>query len=125
DPERQAQELLNFATSVASSPVLFYQGDPDLLMVSRHRDALGRSFRFIVPGAELVEDLVDKARFLLLARRLELPVPSSCHLRPAREETPTGLKMPLVVKPLVRRSDVWGGVIGEAKATRVQTQAEL
>jgi predicted ATP-grasp superfamily ATP-dependent carboligase len=67
-PGAQVQALLRFAESTESPPVLLYQGDPDTLMISRHRDVLGERFRFVIAGATLVEDLVDKARFVALAQ---------------------------------------------------------
>jgi predicted ATP-grasp superfamily ATP-dependent carboligase len=105
--------------------VLFYEGDPDTLMISRHREALGERLRFVIARATLVEDLVDKARFVALARRLELPIPPSHHLRPAEEPFPDGLAPPLVIKPLTRRSDVWDDFGGGAKACRVDTTDAL
>src|SRR5262245_50882800 len=55
-------------------PVLFFEEDAQLLLVSRHRDRLARTFRFAIADRELVEDLVDKSRFHALAERLGLPV---------------------------------------------------
>jgi D-aspartate ligase len=124
-PEAQVQVLERFGATAAARPVLFYQGDPDTLMVSRFRDVLGRHFRFVVPEADLVEDLVDKARFVALAERLGLPVPSAQHLRPAADGLPNGLGLPLVIKPLIRRTDTWEGVADGAKACRVETADQL
>jgi D-aspartate ligase len=125
DPESQVRALVDFGASAASPPVLFYQGDPDALMVSRFRDVLRRWFRFVVPDGDLMEDLVDKARFTALARRLDLPVPAARHLRTAEDQAPDDLVLPLVVKPLIRRSDTWEGLTGGAKALRVETRDEL
>src|SRR5215208_39397 len=69
DPEGAVSQLLEFAGRQHEKPVLFYDGDWDLLLVSRHRDRLGEAFHFVVPDAELVEDLVDKARYQALAER--------------------------------------------------------
>jgi D-aspartate ligase len=55
--------------------VQFYEGDWGLLLVSRHRAELADAYSFVLPTAQLVEDLVDKARFERLALRLNLAVP--------------------------------------------------
>jgi predicted ATP-grasp superfamily ATP-dependent carboligase len=62
-------------------PVVFCQGDNDLLALSRHRAVLAPHARFALPAAALVEDLVDKLRFAALAARCALPVPRTMALR--------------------------------------------
>jgi hypothetical protein len=79
DAERPAEDLvaalLEFAERKEQPPVLFYSADWNLRLVSQFRDRLQRSFRFVLPDGELVENLVDKSRFQALAAKLELPVP--------------------------------------------------
>ena len=73
--EALVEMLMRFGSAQPEPPVLYYQQDAQLLMVSRQRERLSKAFRFVVPDAELVEDFVDKARFQILAERLDLPVP--------------------------------------------------
>ena len=68
DPEAMVASLLALASHQRELPVLYYDNDSDLLLVSRHRERLACGFRFVMPSAELVEDLVDKGRFQALAR---------------------------------------------------------
>jgi predicted ATP-grasp superfamily ATP-dependent carboligase len=126
-PEALVELLLRFAKDQPDPPVLFYEEDRDLLLVSRHRARLAEAFRFVVPEAGLVEDLVDKSRFDSLARRLGLPVPPGLRLHPAREPLPSelGLAFPLVLKPLTRRPDRWDPIAHAAKALRVDTRGAL
>src|SRR6266568_1238341 len=74
DAWEQPVELLEllerFAAGQREPPVLFYEEDRDLLLLSRHRERLRRHFRFVMPEAALVEKLVDKCRFQALAQRL-------------------------------------------------------
>jgi D-aspartate ligase len=123
----QVAELLRFARGRRSPPVLFYGGDAELLIVSEHRAALGAAFRFVLPDARLVEQLVRKDRFLELARRLGLPVPASVVLRPGREPPPRDLELrfPALVKPVTRRDGTWQRAAGRAKAVRVETAGGL
>ena len=132
DPLREAEALLKalleFARTVDEPPVLFYQGDEDTLFVSRFRSELAPHYRFVIPDASLVEDLIDKDRFEAFARRLSLPVPSSTTLRP---DTPPsaelGITFPALVKPIARQlsTDSWRSLAGHAKAVQVASLDEL
>ena len=106
--------------------MLFYQEDRELLLVSRYRDRLARCFRFVLPAAHVVEDLVDKGRFQLLARRLRLPVPRAEILQTWSAATgQLDLRFPLIIKPLTRRTDRWTPIGGAAKAIPVPSAAAL
>lgn len=123
EPEALIDRLEQFARTQPEPPVLYYEEDRDLLLVSRYRARLAQVMRFVVPEAELVEDLVDKSRFQDLAKRLALPVPACRRLRPAQESyaQDLGLRYPLIVKPLTRRTDSWVPIAGSNKALRVDT----
>lgn len=118
-----ADMLLRFGTVQQERPVLFFEEDSHLLFVSRYRERLGQAFRFILPEVPLVEDLVDKARFQILAERLSLPVPASRRIHPSPGSTPVSLdlRFPVVIKPLRRRSP-WDQIAGSNKAIEVATE---
>ena len=131
DPWNEADELVEtlicFARTQAEPPVLFYESDGELLLISRHRERLSKAFRFVIPDQTLVEDLVDKERFQKLAERLTLPVPPARRLlteEPLNADN-LGLRFPLIVKPLTRRPELWRAVVDEGKALRVNTPVEL
>ena len=119
------ERLLEFGRAQPEPPVFYYDGDADLLLLSRHRARLREAFRFVVAEAELVETLVDKARFQALAEQLELPVPSARRLS-AADEPPSAvdLRFPVVVKPLTRQDESWKP-LAEAKAIHVESPAAL
>jgi D-aspartate ligase len=126
-PDELVEILTGFAAAQPEPPVLFYEEDRELLVVSRYRDVLRRRFRFVIADATLVEDLVDKSRFQALASRLGLPVPPAQALDPAAGALPrdVSLRFPLVIKPLTRRTDRWAPVGGTGKAIDVATPAAL
>jgi D-aspartate ligase len=125
-PEELVERLIRFASAEEEKPVLYYEGDWDLLVVSRYRERLSEVFRFVVPEATLVEDLVDKARFRALGNRLRLPVPRSVPVSPAQAPPDEiDLSFPLIIKPLTRQSQTWEPFAGAAKAVRVETPADL
>src|SRR5947199_5368389 len=126
-PEAQVDVLVRFAEAQPEPPVLYYEEDRELLLVSRFRDRLARAFRFVVADADRVEALVDKARFQALPPRLDLPVPRAHVLHPEVEPCPAELavRLPCIVKPLTRRVDRWEPVGSGAKAIRVDTLSVL
>ena len=126
EPERLVDRLLDFASKQLERPVLYYDGDWDLLLVSRYRETLSEGFRFVVPEANLVEDLVEKDRFQALAERLDLPVPRARRLTVIDGTFPheLGLSFPLILKPLTRQHELWRP-LSTAKAMRVDERSDL
>jgi D-aspartate ligase len=119
-PEEMVDRLVQHAAGAQERPVLFYQGDADQLMVSRFRDRLAPTFRFVIADAELCEDLVDKARFVELSERTGLDVPATFVLQPGMALPPaSALRFPLIAKPTLRRTSDWKPIAGAAKAVRI------
>jgi D-aspartate ligase len=132
-PAIALRRLCGFAKRCEEPPVLFYQGDDELLLVSRGRDALKTCFRFVLPPAELVEDTVDKVRFAALAERVGLPVPRTLVL-PRGEASAAAIArwrwFPAVLKPAHRNgwytSPLHAELVGDnRKAIRIGDRAEL
>jgi D-aspartate ligase len=126
EPAAFTSSLVEWAQSQDAPPTLFYDGDWDLLAISRGRDELAPSLRFVVAGAELVEDLVDKARFAVLSERLGLPVPPGRVLRPGTSSADDAAEVgfPAVVKPLTRQHETWRPIV-RSKVARVASRSEL
>jgi D-aspartate ligase len=120
--------LVDFAQRHEERPELFYQNDPSVLAISRHRDTLAEHFAFVVPDAELVEDLVDKARFTRLASRLDLPIPRTVIIQGGAHSPEIGdVSFPVIVKPVLRKgvNEIWFPVAGRAKASLAGSAAEF
>jgi CelD/BcsL family acetyltransferase involved in cellulose biosynthesis len=114
------EALERFGGAQREQPVLFYEEDAQLLLLSRHRERLAKSFRFVIADAALVEDLLDKARFQDLAQRFGLPVPQARHFHPvATEPGDLDVAFPVVIKPLTRL-ERWNDVFGLRKALEVK-----
>src|SRR5215211_6367633 len=106
NPEPLLSKLVAAAERQTQRPVLFYQHDPQLLFVSRNRDVLSQHFRFVMPDAAHVENLVDKGQFQGMAEVLELPVPPGKVVAAAVGVVlpDLGIPFPVVAKPLWRNS---------------------
>ncbi|MFL5938401.1 MAG: ATP-grasp domain-containing protein [Gaiellaceae bacterium] len=125
EPARLVERLAAWAETQQVPPTLFYEEDRDLVAISRQRDRLA-AFHFLLPPADLVEDLVDKARFAGLAERVGLPAPAARVVQASGPPPDLQLRFPLILKPLTRRAfDRWHAVAGGAKAVTVDDAAEL
>jgi D-aspartate ligase len=101
--------------------------------VSRAREALEPHMRFILPPADLVEDLADKVRFAALAARLSLPVPPTQVVlrgRAARSALTEWSHFPCVLKPAMRTHWFDSPLVARTsgtnqKAVRIENRAEL
>lgn len=124
--EELVEALVRFGMGQAQQPVLYFEEDVHLLMVSRHRHRLAAAFRFTLGDAELIEKLVDKGRFQLMAEELALPVPRARRLHPTPDSAvpDLDLRYPLVIKPLTRRES-WEAIERSGKAIRVDRPADL
>jgi predicted ATP-grasp superfamily ATP-dependent carboligase len=127
DPEGLLRNVLAFADRQPDPPPLFFQHDGDLAFVSRKREALAGHTRFAIADPEIVERCMDKTLFIVLAQRLELPIPRSVVLWPAVQQglPQLDLEPPLIVKPLTRRDDWWRPIAGDAKAVELDSLEEL
>jgi D-aspartate ligase len=123
--EAIVETLLRFGRQQQTPPVLFYEADGDLLLISRHRRRLESAFRFVIADDELVEDILDKGRFQSLAERLGLEVPRARRLRPDGGVPELDLEFPIVLKPVTRRFAEWSAVARYAKAVELETPAAL
>lgn len=101
DPDRAVADLEGIAGRFVERPVLYYGNDATLLLVSRARERLARSFRFALPPPELVETLVDKSRFAELAGRRGLNVPPSARSEElgSAAELLARIELPCAFKP--------------------------
>lgn len=120
------EALVTLGLREAQPPVLFFQEDAHLLMVSRHRRRLAQAFRFALPEADFIEQLVDKARFQRLSEARALPVPRTRALHPTPGSQPPrlDLRYPLIVKPLTRLES-WATIEQGGKAIALGGAADL
>lgn len=101
------ETLLKVGRRFQEKPVLLTDNDKPILAFSRHRKALSDFYRFLLPEEALIEDLVDKRRFSLLAEKYDLPVPRTFLPATVEElkEIARGLQYPCILKPA--HQDIW------------------
>lgn len=125
DGEGLVDALRRLGRELDGPAVLVPCTDLSVLLVSRARGEFADHFRIALPDPEVVELLVDKARFHAFALREGLPVPPAVLLRtPAdAEEAGRRLRFPVVLKPAVK-TPAWRRR-SRAKAYRVSGPGEL
>ena len=121
------RELISWSVTQPEPPVLYYDTDDLLLLISRNRELLSRHFRFLLPSEDVVEKLVDKLRFQKFAEEKGLDVPQAITVRPetATAEPPGNIVFPAILKPLTHSHPEWHKVAGTAKAIRLHDSREL
>jgi len=127
DPEGALAALIAWGAGQRQAPVVFYQGDHDLVALSRGRGRLAPHLRCVLPPAELVETLADKLRFAALAERERLPVPFTVTLHrgsPLAAELARWDRFPCVVKPCMR-SPRFAQLAQNQKAMRIRGRGEM
>ena len=123
EPDLLVERLMSSGGRSPSQPVLFYDGDADLLLLSRHRERLREAFRFVVPEAELVERSSTRRGSDARAESSGFRCPGAAPGRRARPSA-IDLRFPLVVKPLTRQTATWGR-LAPGKALHVDDAAAL
>jgi D-aspartate ligase len=123
-PGELVRVLLEFAAEQDEPPVLYYQDDPAMSAISRRRDALLGAFRFLMPDAELVEGLADKAGFAALGERLGLPTPPTRVVTADEVAAASALDLPypVIVKP-ARHVAGWPAVSGSKAVEAADPEA--
>jgi D-aspartate ligase len=129
DPGREPDELIRVivdeARRTAAAPVLYVEDDGALLVASRRRGELESSIHQVLAPADVVEALVDKARFAALAERTGLPTPSTAVLRADDDIPDAHIRYPAVAKPITRPGTNWAVAGGGAKAVLVRDAGDL
>src|SRR5262245_28217159 len=95
-------ELLEFVGSRLDRPgVLFPTSDVHSLLVARHSETLQRYFRFILPDARALEQIVNKRSQYRIAQAAGIPIPKS-HFPESIEEVKLlseSVSYPSLLKP--------------------------
>jgi len=93
--------LENIGPELKQKAVLFPCTDMSVLLISRNRQKLERSYHVVLPEPDVVEMLMDKVSFYSYAQREGLPVPVTFFLsgRADAEESAKKLTFPCILKP--------------------------
>lgn len=119
-------ERLASGGSLGDGPVVLIPcSDAAVLAISRWRERLETTYRFVLPDHDTVEMLMDKVRFAEYATSAGLPIPATRILRnrPDAEAAAAALPYPAVLKPPLK--DARWVAATKAKVFRVDSADEL
>jgi D-aspartate ligase len=121
-PER----LVETARGLPDPVVLYVAEDEVLQLVSHHRDALLPHLSFLMPEPDVVDALLDKGRFQELAAHHGLPIPPGEVVSTSEDVfAAKQLDLPVLIKPLVWKTERLKTDFGLGKAVVATTQLEL
>lgn len=122
---RLVETLRSIGETLESRAVIVPCTDMSVLLSSRHRDELASWFHVMLPESDVVEMLVDKARFYSFAQQQGLPLPPTYFLdtRQAALDAARELRFPVILKPAVKTPE-WTAHTS-AKVYQVATSEEF
>jgi D-aspartate ligase len=117
--------LAQLGPGLGGNAVLIPCTDLSVLLISKHRDVLSPWYRFALPPHDVVEMLLDKARFCSFAQQEGLPIPATflVHTRDDLLAAARSLQYPAVLKPAIKTA-AWQRV-ARAKVFHVESAEEL
>src|SRR6185436_5056103 len=123
DPDGFLQELEALGKHLGDRPVLFPTSDAQVELVSREREALGKLYRFLLPGPEVLDTLMDKAQALEAASRYGIAVPRTVTFGGTEDLLGSldRIPVPCVVKPRVP----WRAGPGIPRVTVLESRGEI
>ena len=130
NPQELLAYLLDLGAQVGKGAVLLPTSDSDVLFIAKHREALGTYYAVPLPGADVVDTVMDKAKLCRKAQECGVPVPktSLCQDLEAVRAAGRNVVYPCVVKPaysyIWHQSNNWS-IVGGCKAIKVWSPREL
>jgi len=130
DAEEVIRKLIDYAAQCGHKPVLFPSADPDLELISQHRDRLKDHYLFTMPSQEVVATCLDKSRFFDYGKEKSFPLPKT--FTPSNlddlEEMASAIEYPVILKPLNPKS--WAKphikqLVNQKKALVIGSKEEL
>lgn len=106
-PKELADYLVELAKDYTQPGVLFPTRDADLLFMDAYRTELGRYYRLVLPGGDVLHTILDKSSLAEKARETGIAVPRTMVVCAENElrAIEAAISFPVVVKP--RRAVDW------------------
>lgn len=124
--ESLIQSLINYGLKQKIKPVMFLASDTDLEVISCQRQKLQEYFYFTLPPDDLIKSILNKDKFIDLAKINNLPIPKSfriCGDEPLNEIL-NKLNFPFIIKPSWRNNE-WLRIFKEKKVFIVENSDDL
>lgn len=102
-PEFIKDEFVDFLIELAISQnirnwVLIPSNDHAVFTISKHKKRLEEYFKVITPSLEIIENIYDKSKLLMMAEDIGIPIPETFYLSTPDEDFPQSLRFPVITK---------------------------
>lgn len=124
-PHGTVATLLRLGADLGERAVLLPCTDRSVLEIARHKTELSPLYGMAVPSADVIELLMDKARFASFAAAHALPIPRTCVVRDMGDAVAAASEIgyPCILKPSIK-SAAWS-TNTSVKALRVESREAL
>jgi predicted ATP-grasp superfamily ATP-dependent carboligase len=129
-PDETLGSLIDFGKGFDEKPVVFFNGESDVLFFSKNRDRLSQYYNIVLAEDDLIKDLLNKDRFSIISDKYSLPTPKTFIINSKDDLKKYTLEtgFPVVIKPVKQR--LWHQpeilkAIGLHKALLINNQNEL
>lgn len=120
------EKLIQSARELDHKPVLFIASDTDLDIISSYRYILSEYFLFSLPSDKIINEILNKDKFIELAEKLNLPTPKAVKISDISElsETNFYFNFPFIIKPSWRTIE-WLKKFKEKKVFVINNENDL
>jgi D-aspartate ligase len=121
--------LIEYAKKQEKKALLFPTVDPDLKVISDLREELGKYYHLIISKREIIDNFVDKIRFLNYATKYKFPIPHTFLPNNIDDilELSKKLRYPVIIKPAVpsawTHTDI-KSIVNYKKAIKIHSRFE-
>lgn len=129
--EKALLRLEQWASAQAEKPIVFCNGESDVLLFSRNRDRLSKYFHIPLAPADLLEALVDKGKFAALSDSYGLQTPRTVIPKSNEEclQAAREIGFPCILKPVNQRywheEIIQAALGGTRKAVLLNSEEDL
>ncbi|MBP1702618.1 MAG: ATP-grasp enzyme-like protein [Chloroflexi bacterium] len=124
--EELIQTLVALGPELKQKAVLYPCVDMNMLLISRHRQALEPWYHVVLPAPEVIETLMNKLNFYTYAQQNGFPIPQTRYLNSQEDANRAAaeLTFPCVLKPPMSAIPEWEKN-SKLKAYKLSSPAEL
>lgn len=131
-PEAVLDILINLGRNLKDKTPIFYNGDHDVLLVSRYRNVLSEHYLFNLSDEEVIEAFLNKEKFINLALSKDIPIPETIIVNSLEDiyEVDQKIGFPCIAKPFIqkqwlRRKELKDVIKGPRKSVKFEKIQEL
>lgn len=102
-PDFHSDEFATFLIELAKKEnlkdwLLLPSNDHAVLTIAKHKEKLAKYYKLITSDLSIIEQIYDKGNLLAVAKKVNVPIPSTYYFNNSKEILPTELSFPVLTK---------------------------